>query len=351
MDQFNFNNFPETNFNEVNLSWMLEVMTQFKEDSESGQFVGPQGPQGPQGEPGPAGDGITEEVKQALLQLARKVAYIDDQGQTYYQDLYNALYGVTPAELVSISAVYTQAGAVYDTDSLDSLKSNLIVTATYSDSSTAVIPSTDYTLSGTLTEGTSTITVSYQGKMATFNVTVTEYVDTRTLLYNWDLTSSLTDTVSEKVATLTGATQDATGVHLTGLNNHADFAGVLSSGSDCTVEVDVSSFDRQGTEHGRFIMLNGTMGFIYRKTGSWSLYLGTSWVDSQISDTTYFNGKTVVLKFVWSGTSSFTLSVWCDSVKIVESTYTTASNIMLGSSQSNTAYNSTFTALRVYEGV
>lgn len=173
MDQFNFNNFPDTNFNEVNLSWMLEVMSQFKEDLESGQFVGPQGPQGPQGEPGPAGDGITESVKQALLQLAWKVAYIDDQGQTYYQDLYNALYGTTPAELVSISAVYTQAGTVYDTDSLDSLKADLTVTATYSDSSTAVIPAVDYTLSGSLTVGTSTIIVSYQGKTATFQVTVT----------------------------------------------------------------------------------------------------------------------------------------------------------------------------------
>ena len=173
MDQFNFNNFPDTNFNEVNLSWMLEVISQFKEDLESGQFVGPQGPQGPQGEPGPAGDGITEEVKQALLQLARKVAYVDAGGQTYYQDLYNALYGLTPTELVSISAVYTQAGTVYDTDSLDSLKADLIVTATYSDSSTAVIPAADYMLSGSLTAGTSTITVSYQGKTASFQVTVT----------------------------------------------------------------------------------------------------------------------------------------------------------------------------------
>ena len=169
MDQFNFNSFPDTNFNEVNLSWMLEVMTQFKEGLESGQFVGPQGPQG---DPGPAGDGITEEVKQALLQLARKVAYIDDQGETYYQDLYNALYGTTPAELVSISAAYTQSGTVYDTDSLDSLKADLIVTAAYSDSSTAVIPAADYTLSGSLTAGTSTITVSYSGKTATFQVTV-----------------------------------------------------------------------------------------------------------------------------------------------------------------------------------
>ena len=77
------------------------------------------------------------------------------------------------AELSYISAVYTQSGTVYDTDTLDSLKSDLVVTAHYSDSTTSTVASTDYTLSGTLTEGTSTITVSYDGKTTTFNVTVT----------------------------------------------------------------------------------------------------------------------------------------------------------------------------------
>ena len=74
------------------------------------------------------------------------------------------------SELVSISAVYTQSGTVYETDSLDSLKADLVVTATYSDSSTEVV--TLYTLSGTLEVGTSTITVVYGGKITTFNVTV-----------------------------------------------------------------------------------------------------------------------------------------------------------------------------------
>lgn len=61
MDQFNFNDFPETNFNEVNLSWMLETMSTFKEELESGAFKGdqgdpgPAGPAGPQGDPGPQG--------------------------------------------------------------------------------------------------------------------------------------------------------------------------------------------------------------------------------------------------------------------------------------------------------
>jgi hypothetical protein len=112
--------------------------------------------------------GLTEDIKAALLQIARKVAYVDAHGQTYYNTLYNAMY--PPADLVSISAVYTQSGAVYDTDTLDSLKSNLVVTAHMSDQTTRTV--TEYTLSGTLTEGTSTITAAYGGKTATFTVTV-----------------------------------------------------------------------------------------------------------------------------------------------------------------------------------
>lgn len=124
------------------------------------------------GAQGPQGPGVTEDLRAALLQLARKVAYIDDQGETYYQDLYDALY--QPKELVSISAVFTQGQTViYDTANLDSLKQMLVVTGTYDDQSTETIPSTDYTISGTLTPGTSTITVTCDGKTTTFTVQVT----------------------------------------------------------------------------------------------------------------------------------------------------------------------------------
>ena len=116
------------------------------------------------------GDGLTDAAKQALLAIARKVAYIDDQGETYYQALFDALY---PTNLVSISAAFTQgSNVVYDTDSLDSLKSMLVVTATYDDETTETVADNDYTLSGTLTAGTSIITVTYSGKTTTFNVTV-----------------------------------------------------------------------------------------------------------------------------------------------------------------------------------
>ena len=115
--------------------------------------------------------GLSDEAKQALLTCFENVAWINDQGQDYVDALEAALY--PPANLVSISAVYTQSGTVYDTDTLDSLKSDLVVTAHYDDSTTEVV--TTYTLSGTLTEGTSTITVSYGGKTTTFEVTVTHY--------------------------------------------------------------------------------------------------------------------------------------------------------------------------------
>ena len=119
-------------------------------------------------EGGGSGSGLTAEIKVALLQIASKVAYIDDDGQDYYDDLYDALY--PSAEVVSISAVYTQSGTVYDTDTLESLRADLVVTANMSDHTTRTV--TTYTLSGTLAFGTSTITVTYGGKTDTFNVTV-----------------------------------------------------------------------------------------------------------------------------------------------------------------------------------
>ena len=98
-----------------------------------------------------------DDVKQALLQIASKAQYIDDGGATYYSDLYNARY---PLGLDYITAEYTQSGTVYTTDSLDSLKADLVVTAYYDNSTTADVTAAAV-LSGTLTEGTSTITATY----------------------------------------------------------------------------------------------------------------------------------------------------------------------------------------------
>ena len=125
-------------------------------------------------EEGGSGSGLTEDIKAAMLQIASKVAYIDEHGQDYYDALYDALYPpAPPATLLSIDAVYVQSGTVYTSASLDSLKPDLTVTAHYDDSSSQVI--NNYTLSGTLVSGTNTITVSYGGKTDTFTVTATEW--------------------------------------------------------------------------------------------------------------------------------------------------------------------------------
>jgi hypothetical protein len=149
-------------------------------------------------EEGGTGSGLTEEVKVALLQIAQKVAYTDAHGQDYYDDLYDALY--PPATLARIDAVYTQSGTVLTTDTLDSLKADLVVTATYTDQTTEAV--TNYTLSGTLSEGTSTITVSYGGKTATFDVDVTEHAPEPTVYKLSD--GTLSPLVSGSINTVDG---------------------------------------------------------------------------------------------------------------------------------------------------
>lgn len=171
------------------------------------------------------GGGMPPAVKEALLDCFEHVAWVDDDGQVYYQALYDALY---PKVLASITAVFNQGqNVIYDTDTLDDLTQYLTVTATYDDSSTATIASTDYTLSGTLTPGTSTITVTYKSKTATFNVTVTHMPGTVTI------TNTLTGcTTSNAAASGTeGASYSATitassGYSLTGASVSITMGGV-----------------------------------------------------------------------------------------------------------------------------
>jgi hypothetical protein len=81
---------------------------------------------------------------------------------------------VTAPALTGITAVYTQGSTIiYSNTPLNSLKANLTVEAQYSDGSENTLSENEYTLSGTLTVGTSTVTVTYQGKTAPFTVTVT----------------------------------------------------------------------------------------------------------------------------------------------------------------------------------
>lgn len=165
---------------------------------------------------------LTEEVKQALLQMAEHVAYIDEHGQDYYQDLYDALY--PPRAIAYISVVYDPGTAViYESASLDSLKQYLVVTAHYDDRTTEIIASEDYTLSGTLEVGTSVITAEYRSKTKDFSVEVAEtptlssiaavFAQGSAVIYDTDsldtlkqylvVTANYSDGTSEEVTTYT----------------------------------------------------------------------------------------------------------------------------------------------------
>lgn len=179
--------------------------------------------------------GMSDDVKQALLQLANKVAYIDDDGLNYYQSLYNALY---PLELSYISCVYTQSNVVGSGDSINELKTDLVVTAHWSDDTTTTLASTAYTLSGTLTEGTSTITVTYNGKTTTFNVMVsytaisyiastgTQYINTGvTMAYTDETAITLRDDVTENVDMVYFGVKDSS-------NHRVQLGAIKTSSSD-----------------------------------------------------------------------------------------------------------------------
>ena len=321
----------------------------------------------------PVGGGISDDIKQALLNCFQNVAWIGDDGQDYYDALQSALY--PPAELVSISAVYTQSGTVYDTDSLDSLKDDLVVTATYDDSSTETV--TTYTLSGTLTAGTSTITVSYGGKTDTFTVTVTAEPVVPPI-YNWDLKTSLTDTVGSVTATTTADFTLGTGLVFSANNTYIDFGQVYARGR--TYEIDILSIGDalQTTNHYRRLICFDTdantsqggacllcsyassrYGWIFYKGSNWDLqFIYGSTSGSEGDHHAMFDGKTLKLYLDSSGYAH----VYSKTIGASDSTYTligssggalnnyTNGHVYFGGSTSDYLANATITGFRIYEG-
>ena len=147
---------------------------------------------------GGSGEGLSTEVKNAILDCFENVAWTSADGQQYYDALSDLFF--PPKTLVSISVVFNQGQAViYENASLDSLRQYLTVTGLYDDESTETI--TNYSLSGTLSEGSSIVTVTYQGKTTTFTVNVTArptitgieatYTQGSTVVYDDDTLDSL----------------------------------------------------------------------------------------------------------------------------------------------------------------
>ena len=153
------------------------------------------------GEAKGSGDGLSSTEKNIILSLFKNAAYTTNMSATIAQ--LETLWGGgdipdVPVEpdipdtptvtLASISATYS-GGAVAVGTALTAL-TGIVVTATYSDGSTAAV--TGYTLSGTIAEGSNTITVSYGGKTAT--ITVTGVAEPEEVLYEHFDKKNLVDT-------------------------------------------------------------------------------------------------------------------------------------------------------------
>jgi len=80
--------------------------------------------------------------------------------------------GSSIAVLDHITAVYAGVETIFPDTTLHTLKDDLTVKAHYSDNTETTLEMEEYELSGTLTVGSSVITVSYQSKTTTFTVTV-----------------------------------------------------------------------------------------------------------------------------------------------------------------------------------
>lgn len=149
---------------------------------------------------------------------------------------------IAQASLVGIEATFTQgANIIYDTDSLDTLKQYLVVTATWSDSSVTTVASTDYTLSGTLTAGTSTITATYSGKSDQFTVTVTHFGYVTDGLIMW----------------LDGEKNSTDGAHASPLTTWVDQSG---NGWDWTN----GSSSMAATVNAKSLSFDGSNDYLYR---------------------------------------------------------------------------------------
>lgn len=139
----------------------------------------------------PMNGGLSDVEKDLLLTLFRGAVYQSETAEetaAAYSNL-QKLWGdtddpdTTPnVTLTRISAVYSGGDVAVGT--AVSELTGIVVTAIYSDGTSETV--TGYTLSGTIAEGSNTVTISYGGKTTTFTVTgVVESSETVVAMSSW----------------------------------------------------------------------------------------------------------------------------------------------------------------------
>ena len=277
-----------------------------------------------------------------------------------------------PQVTIANLAVTYAGGEVPAGTKLSALK-GITVTVIYTDGTQQVLQG-GYGLYGTIGVGESTVTVSYGGHTANFTVIGYSTASGYNLLYSWDLTESLVDSVSG-VSALTNATQDTGGVHMDAADQYISLLPMHCSVLNKAVEIDIApgTVTTPTGQHGRiFAVASGQyescvfascFTWRYNNDIGWASYSGdaqgSGW-DTSLSSSTYppnfFCGKTLRLQFddqafltvsyAELGSQNFTtLHTWS-----LPWGYTSG-HFLIGSSRDNQLFPITFTGVRIYEEV
>lgn len=145
------------------------------------------------------GSGLTDTQKELIIEILRAALYSSDQSANI-DDLEEAF---TRTVVYLSATLYLGTNVIYTDDTLDILRQYLVVKATYDDQTKQVV--TGYTLSGTLTVGTSTITITYKNVFTTVDVPVSRAIVRYNITNNLTgVTNSNTDTTIAEGNTYTG---------------------------------------------------------------------------------------------------------------------------------------------------
>ena len=311
------------------------------------------------------GSGLTAAQIDLLEDTFEHIQWADEDGPQYAAQLITSLRGGesggeqpeqpdTPKTLTGISAEYSGGNVPVGTE-LSSL-SGITVTANYSDGTTATV--TGYTLSGTISEGDNTITVTYMGKTATITVTgEAQSADDRTLLHNWilnDQADSNTDSVGGATATNYYAKKTADGWVINDTWLAIKFLHVF--GANKTAEFDMTtSFVERETTNSTVVFCIGDGGWASgtllqynpsTDTWQWSAS-GQKTEIPELQGANALNGKTVAMCLSAEGA----LSLWLDGEYVSAAPGTTTSDSILVGNNANCYHDMTVSAARIYEGV
>lgn len=212
----------------------------------------------------------------------------------------------------------------------------------------------------------------YNGNI--YNITVKKvriYKNQRNdLIYNWDFTNSLIDTVNgTEFAIFGGATQGQNGITF---SNSNQFGKVLTpiNMNNKTLELDVASFDASSQDTDISVIMNTNFSNPYYNTGAlrwsnsnnyWGCYLEndgrtwrywSKWADGL--DKTFFSGKTIKIKY--EDNNRITLFVNDEIIGTLQDshTYFKETGLFIGgfdnaNADGNYFYNAVITGLRIYD--